>query len=538
MAELQSSIPMLVAAALPIVVVLAAMVWLRWSGAKAGLAGALIAAATGVILFGATPAVLAVAGWKAVILSFDVLYIVWAALILYNIAEEAGAIRSIGLGVAALTEDHIMQLLILGFAFSSFLQGVAGFGVPVAVVAPLLVGLGFPAMQAAVVPLVGHAWSVTMGTLSSSFQALVTVTGYSGRVLGPWAAGFLGVACVLTGFAVAHLHAGFRPIRRCFGAILVLSLSMAIVQFTLVYFEYFLLASFVAGMVGLAVSLVGARLAQVVRGSYLGLFPNWPAPGGRQTPHRDMQDEATGPTMGFHLAFSAYYTVIAIVVGATLIPWVSDALDVVRVSVPYPRTVTRLGLVTHGSTQTFSLLRHAGTYLVFAAIASWGIYRAAGHLKPAGWEHALRRTIKQGIPTTLAVLLMVVMAMIMSYTGMTRLLAHGLIAVAGHAFPIVSPFIGLLGCFVTGSNTNANFLFGALQRDVAILLRESPAITAALQTTGASLGSMIAPAKVLVVCATAGLQGREGEVMRVALKYCLPMTLLMGLLGWLATLMQ
>jgi len=538
MAELRSSVLMGTAAGLPIVVVLAAMVWLRWSGTRAGLAGAVVAAAVGVTLFGATPSVLVVASWKAVILSFDVLYIVWAALILYNIADEAGAIRSIGVGVAALTEDHIMQLLILGFAFSSFLQGVAGFGVPVAVVAPLLVGLGFPPMQAAVVPLVGHAWSVTMGTLSSSFQALVTVTGYSGTVLGPWAAGFLGVACVLTGFAVAHIHAGLRPIRRCFGAILVLSLSMAAVQFGLVYFEYFLLASFVAGMVGLGVSLVGARLAQLVQGSYLGLFPNWPAPGGRQTPHREVRGATTEATMGFHLAFSAYYAVIVIVVAATLVPALSAALDILRVSVPFPRTVTRFGLVTHASTQTFSLLRHAGTYLLFAAIAAWGIYRTAGYFEPAGWRPAMRGTIKQAVPTTLAVLLMVVMAMIMSYTGMTRLLAHGLIAVAGHAFPIVSPFIGLLGCFVTGSNTNANFLFGALQRDVAILLRESPAITAALQTTGASLGSMIAPAKVLVVCATAGLQGREGEVMRVALKYCLPMTLLMGLLGWLAILMQ
>jgi lactate permease len=179
-------------------------------------------------------------------------------------------------------------------------------------------------------------------------------------------------------------------------------------------------------------------------------------------------------------------------------------------------------------------LRHPGTYLILSSLIAWIIYRAAGRLRPGGWQPALRRTAKQGIPTTQAVLLMVVMAMIMSYTGMTRLLALGLIAVAGRGFPIASPFIGLLGCFVTGSNTNANFLFGALQRDVAVLLRENPAITAALQTTGAALGSMIAPAKVLVVCATAGLQGREGEVMRVALKYCLPMTLLMGLLGWLA----
>jgi len=197
--------------------------------------------------------------------------------------------------------------------------------------------------------------------------------------------------------------------------------------------------------------------------------------------------------MGFHLGFAAYYTVIVIVIAATLIPGLPAALDVLRLSIPFPRTVTSLGFVTHASTQSLSILRHAGTYLIFSAVVAWVIYRATGHFKSDGWGLVARRTVKQGIPTTLAVLLMVVMAMIMSYTGMTRLLAHGVIAVAGHAFPIVSPFIGLLGCFVTGSNTNANFLFGALQRDVAILLRESPAITAALQTTGASLGSMIAP---------------------------------------------
>ncbi len=504
----------------------------------AGFAGVIAAAAMGVLLLGATPMVLAVAGLKAMVLAFDVLYIVWAALLLYNIAEEAGAIRSIGVGVANLTEDHVMQLLILGFAFSSFLQGVAGFGVPVAVVAPVLAGLGFPPIQAAVVPLVGHAWSVTMGTLSSSFQALVTVTGYSGRVLGPWAAGFLGVACVLSGFVVAHVHAGLRPIRRCFGAILVLGLSMATVQFGLAYFEYYLLAGFGAGMVGLGLSLFGARLAQAVPGGYGGLLPTWPAEGDRQPPHRPVGRPSRSGGMGFHLGFAAYYAVIVIVVAATLIPGAPAALDVLRLRIPFPRTVTGLGFVTHGSTHSISVLQHAGTYLVASAFVAWAIYRATGHLRSGGWKLVVRLTIKQAIPTTLAVLLMVVMAMIMSYTGMTRLLAQGVITVAGRAFPIFSPFIGLLGCFVTGSNTNANVLFGALQRDVAVLLRQSPAIAAALQTTGASLGSMVAPAKVLVACATAGLQGREGEVMRVALKYCLPMTLLVGLLGWLANLMQ
>jgi len=520
------------AAVLPIGVVLLAMLWLRWGGDKAGLAGAASAALAAVLFFGANVFVLAVAAWKAAVLSFYVLYIIWTALVLYHIVDEAGAIRSIGMGVAALTKDHIMQLLILGFAFSSFLQGVAGFGVPVAVVAPLLVGLGFPAIQAAAVPLVGHAWSVTMGDLASSFQALLAVTGLPGATLAFWSSIFLGLACLLTGLSVAHLHAGFRPIRRCLGAILVLSLCMALVQFVLAITGYWILAGFTAGMLGLGVSLMGARLTASVRGSYLGLLPKWPAPWERRTPHREMATDLSQQTMGFHLAFSAYYGLIAIVGVATLVPAIHDGLQALYVTVTFPPTATGTGWVTHQSIQKLALLGHPGAFLLYASIVAWGIYSWTGSLENSKWRPVLRRTVKQGVPTSLAVLFMVTMATIMSHSGMTYLLAKGMIAVAGSAYPLISPFIGLLGCFVTGSNTNSNVLFGSLQRDVAILMRVNPAVMAGLQTAGGSLGSMIAPAKVLVGCATAGLRGNEGEVMRLTIRYCLPMVLLLGLLGW------
>jgi len=216
------------AAALPLAAILVLMVGLRWGGAGAGLAGALSSAAVAIFFFGADAEVLWVAIQKGAVLSFHVLYIIWPALLLYHVVEASGAIRSIGSGVISLTEDHILQLLILGFAFSSFLQGVAGFGVPVAVVAPLLIGLGFPPLQATAVPLVGHSWAVTMGDLASSFQALLAVTGLPAFEVGLWTSAFLGVSCVATGFSVAHLHAGLIPIRRCLGAILTLSLSMAL----------------------------------------------------------------------------------------------------------------------------------------------------------------------------------------------------------------------------------------------------------------------------------------------------------------------
>ncbi len=527
-------------AASPLVTILVLMVGARWGGAKAGGAGLGVALAVAWFAFGAGPRVLFVAGYNGVMLALYVLYIIWPALFLYHIVDEAGAIRSIGLGVARLTQDHILQLLILGFAFSTFLQGVAAFGIPVAVVSPLLIALGFPPIQATVVPLVGHAWSVTMGGLAASFQALVGVTGIAPHRLGIWTAAFLGVTCVLTAFLVAHVHAGMRPIRRCFGAILVLSLSMAATQFLLAYFDYWIIASLAAGIVGLGVSLLIGRLSSRPRAwSAWGLFPRWQTRRILGGP-RDHGLEALGlnpsnlppAAMGFHLAFSPYYVLVLITGTIALAPPVTAWLDQASFFVWFDETLTAHHWATRASFYHIRPLSHPGGLLIYTALAAYGIFRLAGHWRPGTERLVVRQTLAEAIPTSIGILTMVLMALVMVYSGMTFLLARGTHAVAGGLYPLLAPFVGLLGCFMTGSNTNSNILFGAFQRDIAGLLGANPALMAALQTTGGALGSMIAPAKVLVACATAGLSSREGEVMGTALKYCLPLVAMVGIAGW------
>ena len=118
---------------------------------------------------------------------------------------------------------------------------------------------------------------------------------------------------------------------------------------------------------------------------------------------------------------------------------------------------------------------------------------------------------------------------------MIQVLAHGVAAFSGQMFPLLAPLVGLMGTFVTGSNTNANILFGKFQVNVAELLDKSPAVLAAANSAGGSLGSMIAPAKVLVGCSTAGLGGREGEVFRRVGVYCAVQVAIVSLLTyWLA----
>jgi len=144
-------------ALLPILVVLILMIKFRWGGAKAGPVGWLTALVVAVVFFGAGPSLLAYSQMRAFFMTIYVLYVVWMALVLYNTVLDAGVIAAIGQQFIRITEDRVLQLLLLSWVFSSFLQGVAGYGVPIAVVAPLLITLGFEPVTSVAAVAIGHA---------------------------------------------------------------------------------------------------------------------------------------------------------------------------------------------------------------------------------------------------------------------------------------------------------------------------------------------------------------------------------------------
>lgn len=484
----------------PILVILVLMVVFRWGGAKAGAAGWLAALVIAATRFGAGLDLLALAQTKALFLSLDVLLIIWAAFFLFQVADEAGAIKTLGRALPQLTADRGMQALLISWPFASFLQGVGGFGVPVAVTAPLLIGLGFTPLVAVVAPSLGHGWSVTFGSLGTSFQAMVAASGMSGYALAAPAALMLGLACFGCGLMVLHVADGWTAVRRLLVPCFIMSVLMGLVQYWLATNGMWNIGGFGGGMAGLAAGFVLVRW-------YRGQRDNDPT----QMIKRD----------AVVLAFSAYLALIAMTMLISFVAPLNAFLSqIVVIQLKFPELRTALGYVTPAEFgRRINLLAHASAILLYAAVIAYLVYRRAGWYQPRALTRIANGTIKQVITSSIGIAAMVGMATIMSHAGMTEILARGLAQGMGALFPLVSPWIGVLGAFMTGSNTNSNVVFTVLQKRTADLLGYSAAIILAAQTSGAAIGSVIAPTKIIVGASTAGLSGKEGLVMRSLLLY-------------------
>ncbi len=486
----------------PVLVVLVLMLGLKWGGSKAGAVSWFVAVIVAALFFGAGARLIAYTQVKAVLLTIDVLYIIWTALLLFHIADEAGAVRVIGQALPALTADRTLQGLLLGWLFASFLQGMGGFGVPVAVAAPLLVGLGFTPVQAVLMACLGHGWAVNFGSLATSFQTLMAVTNLPGELLAPESAVLLGVSSFGCGMLVALVANGWKEMLRKTPLVLLLSAVMGMAQYLLVTNGIWTLGATGGSIAGLLVGVALTRLP-VYRG-------------------QAQDNRAAGEKpRSLLVAFSAYLVLVVLAFALNLIPPVNRSLDSIFFTLQFPALSTAGGFaIAAESGRKINIFGHPGAILTYASAIAYFIYARAGYFKAGAPRRILDKVSRGAVNSSLGIVSMVGMAVIMSHSGMTNLLAEGLSRSFGAlAYPVIAPFIGALGAFITGSNNNSNVLFAVLQMRTAELLGLSPTLILAAQTAGGSLGSVMAPAKVIVGCSTVGLGDHEGVVMGRILIY-------------------
>jgi lactate permease len=376
--------------------------------------------------------------------------------------------------------------------------------------------MGFSPAVAAATCLIGHSWAVTFGSMGTGYYTIQLITKIPGAVFAPWMAILFVVPIITTGFAVAHIYGGFRAVKRGAPAIILTSAVMGFACWLMTKIGAAQLASLIPALLGCGIMALMART-----GLYRGTATNQAA----------LQADAP-QGLGFNLAFSPYYILILVSI-ASQFKSISKIFAPYAFGLDYPAVQTSMRFAVKAEKMYSRIvISHPAPLLIIAAVLSFVVFRAAGRWKQGTATKAFKTTVSQCIPTSVGIITMVLMALVMVDSGMTFLLAQGMAKATGKLFPLASPFIGVLGAFLTGSGASSNVMFAALQVETAKVLGISTVVIASAQAVGGSVGGAIAPAKVLLSATLVGLDGGENEVMNKTLPYCIGVTLCTGIAAW------
>lgn len=480
-------------ALLPILTLLIGMIGLGWTAARAGMAGAAAAVALAITVFdyGTDPASLAGPVLEAGFTAATILWIVFPALALYEFQTRSGASQQIGNWLASVSDRREVQALVLAWFFALLLEGAAGFGTPIALVAPMLVSLGFSAHRSLLLALIGHAAAVSFGAVGTPMVPLLEASPGDPRLL----AATIMLLHAALGWTLAFLVFGLArpPAGAAWGAAPVAALLFLLPALGLAW---------LAGpeLPALGGALIGGLL-------FIGFARwRWPAGPGAQ---------AVDVKAVLHAALP-YALVLAIILATRTIPPISAALQGFTLDWSMAREFGG----------TIAPLYHPGTMLMLAlggaALARRG---EPGHVLPSLASAAAR------LPSVaLALVAVLLLARVMVHSGMIASLAGGAAGLLGSQWPLAVPLVGALGSFVTGSATASNILLADFQLTTAGATALSPLLGLAGQGFGSAIGNVIAPHNIVAGAATVGMVGREGSILKVTLPVCLAYASLGGLM--------
>lgn len=494
------------AAGLPLAAILAAMLGLRWSAARAGLVGLGLALAVALLVFGYGRAILPDLGpgravgfalAEAAFTAATIVWIVFPALCIYEAQERSGAFSAIRDALAKVSDEPRVLALLVAFFFGLFMEGAAGFGTPVALAAPLLVSLGFTPLRAVALALIGHSAGVSFGAIGTPILAQAEITGIPAAEIAARTGlyhALIGIVLVLFTIRLAE----DRPLgRRDLGLALAAAFSFfapALAFAVLVGPE---LPTLGGAIVGVAIFVVLLRLT---------------------APRTARKGEAPLSPGALVRASLPYILVVALVLVTRLMPPVQEAL----------RSVAIAWSLEGGFSGRFEPLYHPGSLLMLGFVG--GVLAQGG--SPRAILDAMARAGRRLAPVVVALLAMLAIARLMVHAGMIGALATAAAGI-GPLWPVLAPAVGVLGTFVTGSATASNILLSEFQAQTARALDLSTTPLLAAQSFGAAVGNIVAPHNIVAGGATVGLTGREGPIMRLTAPACVVYALAGGALVFL-----
>jgi lactate permease len=483
-----------------------------------------------------------------VMTAVEILWIVFGALLLLYTLMEAGAFDRINRGFAAVSDDRRVQIVLIAFFLATFIEGAAGFGTPAAVVAPLMLGLGFPALAAVIAAVIGHVIAVTYGAVGTPIVVGIrdplsaagfgeaiqaggfTVAEYSNQVAA-WAATYHAlVGFVMPLFAVGMVVYFFGEDRSLKPAWEVAPLCLfAGVSFAVPYWlsAWFITAEFpslIGSMVG------GAIVVSVIRAGYLLPDTHWDFPPREEWPDHWIGTiepgqnggkaaatdggTVTTPEISLLKAWSPYVILVVLLV-------VTRAIDPISAFINRSWFVVSWGGILGTSLEnSIAWMNVPGFWLILSAVLAIPIFGMSGEEVSAAWKQTAQKIVSPFIALIFVIAMVQVMLNSGAHPGapeagsMIVVLATVTADTLGPIYPFFAALIGALGAAMAGSNTVSNITFGGFQFEAAQQLGLPTQIIVGAQAVGGAIGNLVAVHNVVAAVATVGLVGREGRVMR------------------------
>ena len=505
-------------AALPIVVAFFLIGVRRMAAWKAMLLALLTAVVLARLAFGAPMKILAASYFYGAAFGlFPICWVVLPALFLYRVTVESGQFEIIKDSIAHLTSDVRLQVLLIAFAFSAFLEGAAGFGAPVAIAGAMLAGLGFDRFQAARLCLLANTAPVAFGSIGIP---VITLAGITELPLPQLSAAVGRIAPLISLVIPCYLmvvFVGWQKTKPVLPAVAVVSVVFAGIQF--------LIANFMGPFLVIVLASVATLIALVV------LLKVWKP---SDAPAAEMVSASHRHSAAAMLrAWTPYLLVVVFVLlwgyapfkkwldAATTLHWQIAGLHNLVIRMP---PVVKIAAPKEAIFD-FNWLSTAGTGVFIAGVLGG----FAVGLRPRALLRVFVATSRQMALPALTIASVLGFAFLMNYSGMIATLGLAC-AATGRLFPFFSAYLGWLGVFVTGSDTSSNALFGNLQVVTAQTLGLSPMLTAASNAAAGGLGKMISLQSIAIVLAATGMpQTDESKLFRWSLRHSVLLTALVGL---------
>lgn len=520
-------------AMIPIVFFFLALAIFRLKGSVAGTITVILALLVSLFAY-QMPATMAFAS-----LVYGFLYGLWpiawiiiGAVFLYKISVKTGQFNIIRSSILSITEDQRLQMLLVGFAFGTFLEGAAGFGAPVAITAALLVGLGFKPLYAAGLCLIVNTAPVAFGAMGIPIIVAGQVSGVDTMEISQMVGRQLPFMVPVVLIWIMAIMDGWRGVKETWPAILVGGGSFAIAQYL------------TSNFVGPELPDITAAIAALV--SLTILLKYWKPKHIFRFSQEDGQDDAnlvasqqqTYSLAQIAKAWSPFMILTAMVTIWSVKPFKDlftkdGALHdlVISIKVPYlHQLVQKMPPVVpeikdYDAIFKFDWFSATGTAIFIAAVITIIFLK----MKPKEAVTTFGETINELKVPIYSIGMVLAFAFIANYSGMSATLALAL-AHTGQAFTFFSPFLGWIGVFLTGSDTSANALFAALQATTAQQIGVPEVLLVAANTSGGVTGKMISPQSIAIACAAVGLVGKESDLFRFTVKHSIVFTIMMGII--------